>query len=397
LAGLLTGFPSAWGQEYPPGAQPPESAVERVDSAAPGGPAPRLELSSHEWDFGFKWFGEPCSTKITITNAGEGPLKILKVNSSCGCTVAKPGKRELLPGESDAMTLSYNTKKKQRIVSQTVTLVTNDPRQPRVAIKVKGEVRQIYEAKPASRITFAGIERDEAATQSIELHNNMEEDVVLELQPIDAEAPFDVELEEIEPGRVYKLSATTKPPLKIGANSANIELETGIEQLPSLTIPVSVYIAPRVAVMPAKLFVSPRVTKPFQRIVRVSYRSDKPVEIKEIKSSHPDLIHGELMPPRKSASRKAVTRVHEIRVTLPAGQDLPEGGGWLEIHTDDPSPEYQKLVVDVELRRVVSRPARSKRAETDRLEPRPAPEPGSPDPPAGGPTSEEEAESEAPD
>jgi hypothetical protein len=340
LIGLLSGSAWAFAQETAP---PPE-------------PAPRLVLSTTEWDFGAKWHGEPCSTEITIENAGTALLKIERIRSSCGCTVAEPKKTELLPGESDTMTLSYNTKKNARNVSQTITLETNDPQQPRVAIRIKGEVRHLFDARPAHRITFGRLDRDSASTQSIELTNNMERKVPLKLKPLEQDVPFEIKLEEVEHGMVYKLSATTRPPLKLGANVANIVLETGVEDYPTITIPASVYIAPQVAVMPPRLYVTPRVTKPFQRIVRVTYRPDDPVKVKEIKSSHPDLITAELLPPREEKRPTMVTQYHEIRVTLPPGNQLPEGGATLEIYTDAAEPEYQKLIVEIKLR-AVSRPA----------------------------------------
>ncbi len=348
LIGMLIGSSMVLGQSPPPPTQPPGEDVSKKG-------APRLELSTEEWDFGMKWYGEPCSTDITISNTGDAPLKILKIRSSCGCTAAKPKRKELLPGESDKITLTYNTKKNREDVTQTITLMTNDPERPRVSIQIKGIVKKVYDAKPANRITFGRVSRDEKATQSIELRNNMDEEVVLKLKPFDEPPPFEITLEEVEPGRFYKLSATTKPPLRLGANAANVVLETGLDKFPSLTIPVSAYIAPRVYVKPTRLFVSPQVTQKTQRLVRVHYRSDQPIKIKEIKSSHPELIKVEQMPPRKPANPKAVTRLHEFRVTLPAGADFPEGGGRIEIYTDDPSPDYNKLVIEVRLQKTMPR------------------------------------------
>jgi hypothetical protein len=377
LVGLLIGAPLALGQETPP-ASPPENV-------SPDGPTPRLELSSTEWDFGVKWHGEPCSTEITIANTGDAPLKILNIRSTCGCTGAMPNKRELLPGESDTMSLTYNTKRDKREVSQTITLETNDPRQQRVTIRVKGEVKHLFEAKPQHRITFGRIERDEIATQSIELRNNMEEKVFLKLKAFEEPPPFEVELEEVEPGVFYKLSATTKPPLKLGSNSTTIVLETGLEKFPTITIPASVYIAPRVAVTQPRLLVTPQVKKRFWRLVQVTYTADKPVEIREIRSSHPDLIKAELEPSQPPVRPNSLTRSHRIRVSLPPFAEMPEEGAQLEIFTDDPSPEYQKLVVEIQKRRSPARAVRPTRQKTNTSAEvegpksageRPAPEPG---------------------
>ncbi len=374
MIGVVLGTSSAGGQA-PARTEPP--AVQSTEQAEAQSGLPRLVLSTEEWDFGTKWHGEPCSTEITITNAGDAVLKILKIKSSCGCTALKPKQKELPPGESDSMVLTYNTKKNQVHVAQTITLQTNDPERPRVTIRVKGVVKKVYDVKPSNRITFVRVERDSVATRSVELHNNMEEEVELTLKQPDGPSPFEIGLEAIEAGRVYRLSATTKPPLKLGANSMNVVLETELEKFPSLTIPVSAYIAPRVYVQPARLWVSPQVARSFTRNVKVAYRSDHPIEIKEIKSSHPDLIKVERLPPREPANSKAVTRFHEMRVTLPSSADFPEGGGRIEIYTDDPSPDYQKLVIEVRLKKPAARPISGARKRPVAVEPavRPHPQP----------------------
>ena len=342
----------ALGQDTP--AQPPVPVVGAGDEAAQAQP-PHLQLSSEEWDFGMKWYGEPCATEITITNTGASPLKILKIRSSCGCTALKPKRKELLPGESDTMSLTYNTKKNKEQVSQTVTLETNDPERPRVSIKVKGIVKKVYEAKPIDRITFGRISRDEVASQTVELRNNMENPVPLKLKQSDTALPFEVALVEVEAGKVYKLTVTTKPPLELGSNSANIELETGLEKFPSITIPASAYIAPQVFVRPSRLFVSPQITQSFQRTVRVHYQTATPVQIKEIKTIPADLIKIEMLPSTEPKNPQARTHYHEFRVTLPAGPELPEDGARIEIYTDNPSPDYKMLVVEVKLRKPVPR------------------------------------------
>jgi hypothetical protein len=63
------------------------------------------------------------------------------------------------------------------------------------------------------------------------------------------------------------------------------------------------------------------------------------------------------------------TRFHELRVTLPSGADLPEGGGRIEIYTDDPSPDYQKLVIEVQLKNPAARPISDARKQPVAVEP----------------------------
>jgi len=130
-----------------------------------------------------------------------------------------------------------------------------------------------------------------------------------------------------------------------------VVLTTGLERVPRLEIPVSVYVVPRVALRPAQWLVSPRVKREFRKRVRVEYRADQPIKITGIRSSHPDLIQAKLLPPRRepkplSSAGGPLRRFapfHELEVTIPSYDQLPEGGAWVEIQTDDPLPQYQKL------------------------------------------------------
>jgi hypothetical protein len=337
---------------------------ESGDSAADGG---TLKLSMEFWDFGTKWYGEPASEDLTLTNVGDQALKISNVKSSCGCTVAKPksggvwNNRVLAPGEAETMTLTYNTRKGARKVSQKVTILSSDKDNPSIEFVVRGEVKNVFEAKPYERVTFGRLERDSVQEQKIELVNNMDEDVFPKIKEAPDTGPFDIQLKEIEKGRKYELVVTTKPPLNVGGNTTKVEIETGLEQIPSMTIPVSAFVTPAVSVAPPRLYMSPRLTKPFEKTIRVNYRSDKPIEVKEVISSHPDLIKAEVVPmtnPESQAQRP--TMYHTVRVSLPAAENFPAEGAKLTIVTNADSAEYQRLEVPIVTQAAFERVARDR-------------------------------------
>lgn len=357
------------------------------------GTAPKLVLSMDEWDFGVKWFGEECEGEVTIRNEGDSPLTITNLRSSCGCTVARPKSggvwngKVLRPGESEVMALSYNTRKGVKKVSQSVTIQTNDPSRPTFQFMVKGEVKNVYEMSPSNRITFSRLERDTEMAQEMVLTNNMEEPVKLKVAPRATTdiVPFDIQLEEVKEGRNYKLIVKTRPPLNVGNNSTEIVLETGVEKIPTLTIPVTAYIQPRVSVNTQRLFVSPKLTTPIEKRIRVMYRSDKPLNITKIESSNPG-IKAEVLPAPSNPGPNAPMRYHEIKVTLPPGADFGDEDATITIMTDDPSPEYQKFEVEV------TTPERF-RAKVQRQAPKPI-QPGGAIQPPVKPGQEDESDDE---
>lgn len=324
---------------------PPPAPVAPID---PNAPAPKIELSETTWDFGTVWAGMPAEKEITIKNTGQGPLNI-SVRTSCGCTQAKKPKDILQPGESDTMKISYSTKKKPGKVSQTVTIQTNDPTNPQATIKVEGDVKAVYTAEPGPYIQFGRLSKTSKDTQKITIKNEYPEKLHLKLKE-KPEGPFDIELTEIEPGMKYELSATSRPPLTMGVVKADLRLETGIELLPEIDISVQGYVQPPVMVNPTQLWIPPQTSSPTERIIRVTYVTEKPVNIVGIKCSS-DIVKAELQPKNTQIPEGVGSGSHDIRVKLPAGSEIPESGVTIEITTDAEDPEYRELKVDVTTRR----------------------------------------------
>jgi hypothetical protein len=337
--------------------------VDNTSHLTPGqdGQLPsRLWLSAESWDFGTKFQGEPADFTIEIRNIGAGPLQFA-LKSSCGCTaitqltqaVRLTGQQyqyQLDPGKSDTLKISYNTNKNSPNVSQSITLTTNDPEKPSVNIAVAGKIAQLYEpvgeeASNGTRIFFTKIGRDEKETKTLTLRNSSGEPVTLTLKP--QEGPFDVALEEIKPGFEYKLTATTRPPLRNGSNMLDVTLETSHERMRTMHVQLNAFVQPRVQLNRTSLAVSSAVVKPFKQRVRVQYKLDRPLNVTGFEATHPG-ISAELLPPNTAAARGAAGYgFHDIEVTLPPASELPKTGGTLTILTDDDDPEYQKLEVKV--------------------------------------------------
>ena len=306
--------------------------------------APKLEVSTNVWDFGEKWAGEKAETTITLMNVGDAPLKIDKAKSSCGCTVAKVSKTVFQPGESEEVKVTYSTKKRTGDVSQKIRVHSNDPTSPVTVIEVKGRVRQVVKMPAGRGLNFGPIGRDDTVTKSIELECTYTEPLELQLKEMHSKR-FDVQLEEIEAGKRYRLTATTRPPLQDGPIRANAQLLTGVELVPEVAVSIWGTVQAPVAVAPKVLYVSAQTTKPAQRIVRVTSRRDKPVRITGVTASDP-AVKVETLPAgdrsRKSSPDSDVTT---FRVTLPPAAEMPAEGMEITITTDD--EEYAKLVVPV--------------------------------------------------
>ena len=80
-------------------------------------------------DFGNVEFNSSAEVYFTYINTGEGPLQILDIVSSCGCTVVDWSPDELMPSESDSFLVSYDTKI-PGYFSKEITISSSGPSNP---------------------------------------------------------------------------------------------------------------------------------------------------------------------------------------------------------------------------------------------------------------------------
>ncbi|MCL6495840.1 MAG: DUF1573 domain-containing protein [Ignavibacterium sp.] len=89
------------------------------------GPKAGAQITEH--NFGDIKQGDVVSYDFKITNNGGDVLKIIDVRASCGCTAAQPDKKELKPGETTTIKVTFNSKGRKGAQVKTVRVITNDP------------------------------------------------------------------------------------------------------------------------------------------------------------------------------------------------------------------------------------------------------------------------------
>lgn len=103
--------------------------------------APRLKVSEEEYKFGEVEEGEPVEHDFILTNTGRSTLYLRKLKQSCSCTIVKPEKMELAPGESTIVKAVFRTYGKHDKQMRTIDVICNDPEQPSVTLKITGFVK----------------------------------------------------------------------------------------------------------------------------------------------------------------------------------------------------------------------------------------------------------------
>ena len=81
--------------------------------------------------------------EVTVMNAGNAPLEIHRISTSCGCTTASMDSSPINAGEKRVLTITFDPMvhpDQSGPITRVVYLQTSDPEQPEIEINIKGNV-----------------------------------------------------------------------------------------------------------------------------------------------------------------------------------------------------------------------------------------------------------------
>jgi hypothetical protein len=102
--------------------------------------APAITFENRVLDFGSIRQGESVEHDFAFSNTGKSDLVIRRVRSGCGCTATEPQKTLLRPGESSSIKAVFNSGGFSGRQSKTITVISNDPADPNIILRITGEI-----------------------------------------------------------------------------------------------------------------------------------------------------------------------------------------------------------------------------------------------------------------
>lgn len=96
----------------------------------------KFEKESH--DFGKIPVNKPATYEFKFSNAGDEPLIITKVETTCGCTVPQYTQTPVKKGESGVIKVTYNPTGAALPFSKSITITSNAKTTTKV-LYIKGE------------------------------------------------------------------------------------------------------------------------------------------------------------------------------------------------------------------------------------------------------------------
>ena len=285
---------------------------------------PKNRFDTPVYDFGRVLSGSKVDHDYWFTNDGSGPVEILAVKPSCGCTASGDFDRIVQTGESGRIPIEVNTTKLSGNLTKSVTIHTNIPApNTTVGLQITGTVWNVIDVEPRAA-TFGKLSG--VAERKLVITNNS--DQAAELSDIRSNSPmFKAEIRVIEPGKKFELIVTAQS-TGSGQASGKITMSTGIADHPTLEVFANAYVPPAIEVQPRRITLNPVApgTQLKQRVYVRNNQPEKPLQITDLKASNPDI--------KLSLDEQVPGTKFHIILEFPDGYRAPPGGDKLTFSTN---------------------------------------------------------------
>jgi hypothetical protein len=299
--------------------------------ALPAGAAdvrPRLGLEESVFDFGTVERGVPVELVFRLPNRGTADLRLDHVKSSCGCTVAVVSERDVAPGAAGRVAVTLDTAALAGRTTKTVSVYTNDPDAPVIALSVTGQVAADLIVSPTP-LYLGHVRRGDPARREATI------------VPGRAGATYTVErvehtnpairarLERRADGPGQRLIVELDPGMPLGRFNETLTLHTTSPREPTIALSVLGSVEGDLIVLPPQVtFGVMRGGAPAERDLYLRNRGPRPVAVTRVVV--PEQV--------ASYSLRALQEGLEYRLTLRLRGGLPPGKveAAVEIFTDHP-------------------------------------------------------------
>lgn len=332
---------------------------------------PKVVVEQPEFNFGAGRHRQAGSHRWRIWNKGEGVLQIRDFWVECSqCTKLIVPVKTVPPGKSVEVTLEYSLITLQEDFRKSATLLTNDPNQPRIVLRLVGKVYHPVEAKPAS-LSFSGLRPTDEASGSVRLLAHFAKDFqITGISQADTTLAdyFDVRTEQLAPEELpegalagYDLHVTVKPGLPLGSFRQTILVDTNLKDPARVEVPVQGSVVSPISVIgtagwnPGRGVLKLGLVSGQQGITRTVKLMIRGVGIERLRleppQAFPDLIQVSYGTPTEIKAGEVVMVPLELRIppgTAPVSYLGGEGQEQAEVHVKAIEPPGYELRFRVE-------------------------------------------------
>lgn len=282
-----------------------------------------FNATSH--DFGTVAKGSKAEYRFKIKNLYEEDLRILRIESSCGCTTSRVSKRELRTFETADIVAIFNTRDFTGHKSATLKVVLECVSQAEVQLRITGFIRSDVVTVPGA-IDFGTVDQGSVAEQRLQVTYAGRDDWRI-LDAKTADPWYEVEMKEVARGNgrvAYDLLVRMTGQAPLGYVKDRLILVTNDGQAGEFPVDMQGRVTSDITISPKKLFIG--VVRPGQKVTKnLVVRGKTPFRIIDVEC--PDDCF-------KIEPSKDAKSVHLIPVVFTAGDDPGRVARTINLRTD---------------------------------------------------------------
>ena len=216
-------------------------------------PFPDIVCDEPEFFFGSATNTQTITHEFILSNEGTSPLFIRAVRTDCGCVASKLANDTLAPGESTALKIKLNLKRRSGPQFRRIIVESNDRQKPRFILVISGEAIAPLEIIP-DQIFWGNINVSASAEKSCEI--KFSEGDQSYINSVVTTSPFfSAEVTSLRPRRNYKITIRTVPPLQKGSLRTSLKVVTDHSRFQTIEIPMQGRVVGDIFSIPEKIVV----------------------------------------------------------------------------------------------------------------------------------------------
>ena len=185
----------------------------------------------------------------------------------------------LAPGESTSLEAKVNFKGKRGSQSKKVTIISNDPENPKMVLKIIAQVVADVDVIP-KRVDITTTSSRKGGEREVQVVNKGEAPLNI-TKVTSSNKSFEFKQETVEEGRLHKILVTAVPPFAQTSVKGSVIIRTDHPKYPTISVPVQVRVVSDVVVVPRVINVPDdgRTTTPVSFRLALRTRSGRDFKI----------------------------------------------------------------------------------------------------------------------
>jgi len=143
---------------------------------------------------------------FAFTNRGDKAVKILEVNSSCGCTTALPSKQVFEPGESGEISATFDYGQREGKQIKSIRVETDEEKDPRIFLTLEVNIPTAMEVSPSVVMWNRAVDSNFTPKEVI-IESHTEESIEI-TEVVASSDLFVYEIQVLEEGKKFALQIT---------------------------------------------------------------------------------------------------------------------------------------------------------------------------------------------